>query len=312
MTIILDGTTGITAPVITTPGASINTNISYTGTLTGGTGVVNLGSGQLVKDAAGNVGLGVTPSAWYSAYKAMQLGISSSLFGSTSGSAVWLNSNAYKNASNVDTYIATATASSYQQLFGSHTWFTAPSGTAGNAIAFTQAMTLDASGNLLVGTTTHVGGAQNNNSFDYSPSLQAAIINHVSGTPSTYTWLNFGYSTSIIGSIAQVGTTGTLYNTTSDYRLKTVIGPVADAGTRIDSLLPVEYEWKADGARTRGFLAHQFQEVYAGSVTGTKDAVDEDGKPKYQAMQASSSEVIADLVAEIQSLRKRLTALENK
>jgi hypothetical protein len=35
-------------------------NPSYTGTLTGGTGVVNLGSGQVVKDASGNFGLGVT------------------------------------------------------------------------------------------------------------------------------------------------------------------------------------------------------------------------------------------------------------
>jgi hypothetical protein len=48
--------------------------------------------------------------------------------------------------------------------------------------------------------------------------------------------------------------------------------------------------------------------VYAGSVTGSKDAVDTEGKPVYQAMQASSSEVIADLVAEIQSLRQRLAA----
>jgi hypothetical protein len=33
-------------------------------------------------------------------------------------------------------------------------WYNAPSGTAGNAITFTQAMTLDASGNLLVGKTS--------------------------------------------------------------------------------------------------------------------------------------------------------------
>jgi hypothetical protein len=59
-------------------------------------------------------------------------------------------------------------------------------------------------------------------------------------------------------------------------------------------------------------LAHKFQEVYADSVTGEKDAVDAEGKPVYQAMQASSPEVIADLVAEIQSLRKRLAALEAK
>jgi hypothetical protein len=33
------------------------TNLSYTGTLTGGTGVVNLGSGQFYKDASGNIGI---------------------------------------------------------------------------------------------------------------------------------------------------------------------------------------------------------------------------------------------------------------
>jgi len=57
-------------------------------------------------------------------------------------------------------------------------------------------------------------------------------------------------------------------------------------------------------------LAHEFQTVYANSVTGEKDAVNADGKPVYQAMQASTAEVMADLVAEIQSLRARLSALE--
>jgi hypothetical protein len=46
------------------------------------------------------------------------------------------------------------------------------------------------------------------------------------------------------------------------------------------------------------------------SVSGEKDAVDEEGKPKYQGMQASSAEVIANLVAELQSVRKRLAVLE--
>lgn len=49
MPIILDGTTGIDNDA---------TDLSYTGTLTGGTGVVNLGSGQVYKDASGNVGIG--------------------------------------------------------------------------------------------------------------------------------------------------------------------------------------------------------------------------------------------------------------
>ena len=108
-----------------------------------------------------------------------------------------------------------------------------------------------------------------------------------------------------LGSITHNGS-GTAYNTTSDYRLKTVVGAVTGHGERLDALEPIEYIWNSNGSRTRGFLAHKFQEVYADSVSGTKDAVDADGKPIYQAMQASSSEVIADLVAEIKSLRKRL------
>jgi hypothetical protein len=48
-------------------------------------------------------------------------------------------------------YIGTGLASQYQQVSGIHKFFTAPSGTAGNAITFTQAMTLDASGNLGIG-----------------------------------------------------------------------------------------------------------------------------------------------------------------
>jgi hypothetical protein len=136
----------------------------------------------------------------------------------------------------------------------------------------------------------------------------AVFIGHPSGTSSGTAFFGCYYNSSGIGSISQNGTTGVLFNTTSDYRLKDVIGSVTGAGERIDALEPIEYEWKADGSRTRGFLAHKFQEVYAGSVSGTKDAVDSDGNPVYQSMQASSSEVIADLVAEIQSLRQRLAA----
>jgi hypothetical protein len=44
-------------------------------------------------------------------------------------------------------------------------------------------------------------------------------------------------------------------------------------------------------------------------VAGVKDAVDKGGKPKYQAMQASSSEVMANIVAELQTLRKRVAEL---
>jgi hypothetical protein len=47
---------------LTVPALQVNGNAAYTGTLTGGTGAVNLGSGQLIKDASGNVGIGITPT----------------------------------------------------------------------------------------------------------------------------------------------------------------------------------------------------------------------------------------------------------
>jgi hypothetical protein len=128
------------------------------------------------------------------------------------------------------------------------------------------------------------------------------IANKASGST---TLANFYSGSTLVGTITSNGTI-TVYGTTSDYRLKTVVGAVTGHGERLDALEPVEYTWNSNGSRTRGFLAHKFQEVYADSVSGTKDAVDSDGKAVYQQMQAGSPEVIADLVAEIKSLRKRL------
>jgi len=122
-------------------------NPSYTGTLTGGTGVVNLGSGQFVKDASGNLGLGVTPSAW-SGFTAFQLPNGGYFAGG--GGYTNFTTNVYNDGS--QKYINSgAYALSYQQHGdGAHKWYTAPTGTAGNPISFTQAMTLTSSGELLV------------------------------------------------------------------------------------------------------------------------------------------------------------------
>jgi hypothetical protein len=117
--------------------------------------------------------------------------------------------------------------------------------------------------------------------------------------------------TTSVGSI-QVTTTGTTFTTTSDYRLKNITGSLTDSGTFIDALKPKTGTWKLNNSKFAGFLAHEFAEISPSSVAGEKDAVDADGQPAYQSMQASSPEVIANLVAELQSLRKRLAALESK
>ena len=105
-----------------------------------------------VDGATGNVGIGVVPSAWGTAYKAIQVGETPSLFGAYT--QVSLASNHYIDDSFVQRYVAAGAASHYQQVSGVHSWFNAPYGAAGNAITFTQAMTLDANGNLGIGTSS--------------------------------------------------------------------------------------------------------------------------------------------------------------
>jgi hypothetical protein len=70
----------------------------------------------------------------------------------SSGTNAFMGSNWFYDGA--DKYITSDYATFYRQTGGAHTWATAASGTAGNAITFTQAMTLDASGRLGIGTTT--------------------------------------------------------------------------------------------------------------------------------------------------------------
>jgi hypothetical protein len=108
---------------------------------------------RLTLDSSGNLGLGVTPSAWGSTWRVLDAGNLSSFVNNTGGSTTDIWHNAFVNNGGSPIYKTTAAASFYRLQGGAFGWFNAPSGTAGNAITFTQAMTLTAGGNLLVGST---------------------------------------------------------------------------------------------------------------------------------------------------------------
>ena len=105
-------------------------------------------------DSSGNLGLGVTPSAWLGAgyidFPSYGFIGNATVF---SGGSINVGLNAYYASSAWRYKASSLNATTYTQAAGEHRWSTAPSGTAGNAITFTQALTLSAVGNLLLGGT---------------------------------------------------------------------------------------------------------------------------------------------------------------
>jgi hypothetical protein len=260
-------------------------------------------------DASGRLGIGTSsPTTPLQIQSTAATGVNSIFCtGSTTSYNFWTISNTSGNARiGVDSSSGGALAtgsSAYSTVIGSST-ATSLHLISNGAVG----ATLDTSGNLLVGTTT--AGAKFTLQYDGGVVVGQNINDSANTTNSTL--MQFLIQGTQVGTIKRVGaTSAVVYNTTSDYRLKNVVGAVTGQGDRIDALKPINYLWKEGNTSARGFLAHEFQEVYANSVSGDKDAVDANGNPVYQAMQASTSEVIADLVAEIQSLRKRLSALES-
>ena len=106
--------------------------------------------------SAGNVGIGTTPSAWGSTQRVLEIGgpengylafNPANLQSFIYWNAYFDTDNRYKKSSqNAAAFGVTST--------GSYAWYTAPSGTAGNSIPFTQAMTLTNGGNVGIGTTS--------------------------------------------------------------------------------------------------------------------------------------------------------------
>jgi hypothetical protein len=163
-------------------------------------------------------------------------------------------------------------------------------------------MRIDSSGNLKVGTTSTT---PTNGGFAFiSGTIGQFRTSHATGTGSGNWYQAFYLGASVIGTITQNGTTGVLYNTSSDERLKENITDSADAGSKVDAIQIRQFDWKADGThQDYGVIAQELVEVAPEAVHQPVDEED--------MMGVDYSKLVPMLIKEVQSLRSRVAELEN-
>jgi hypothetical protein len=275
---------------------------------------------------ANGLGVGVTPSAWNSSYRALQIGATGALWQSASG-FTFLSDNAFVNSGASNIYITTAGASFYRQNAGVHTWWNAPSGTAGNAITFTQAMTLDATGNLHVGTTAYIGVGSNvvnslsgfnlvpnntgnaaNRNWQFAANGSAAGNLDFTISSANNTYPNSAYRMQLTSAGALNNTTGT-YGTISDLRLKENISDARNYLADLLKLRVVKYSLKEESsavATKLGFIAQEVEQVFPNLV----DQSDKEYDGAEGIRSVKTSILIPMLLKAIQELTARVQTLE--
>ena len=180
-----------------------------------------------------------------------------------------------------------------------------------------EAMRIDSSGNLLVGSTAQTYSSR----LEVSHSGLDGITTVFNGTAGNNA-MKFHNANGQVGAIVTSGTS-TSYNTSSDYRLKENVVPLAGAADRLAQIPVHRFNFIADPDTTvDGFLAHEVQAVVPEAVTGTHNEVDDDGNAVMQGIDQSKlvplltaalKEAITKieiLETEMTSVKARLDALE--
>ncbi|AGG91252.1 hypothetical protein SWVG_00011 [Synechococcus phage S-RIP1] len=183
--------------------------------------------------------------------------------------------------------------------------------TADGASSPTERMRITSDGNVLIGKTssdfTANGCEFSSTGGVFTRTAEALTINR-QGSNGIAVVLRRSNVT--VGSIS-VTTSATAYNTSSDYRLKENVVQLTGAADRLKQLKPSQFNFIADPDTTvDGFLAHEAQAVVPECVTGTKDAVDDDGNPVYQGI--DQSKLVPLLTAALQEALAKIETLEQR
>lgn len=176
---------------------------------------------------------------------------------------------------------------------------------------------VNTSGDVTIGTTNNLPGYLNSvtgvalqqdgtSCFSKSGNITTVINNNGSGQSLT----QYSYQGTYTGQVILNGTTGVLYVTASDYRLKENVVPLDNALARVSSLKPSRFNFKTEPGRTvDGFIAHEVQEVIPDAVSGQKDGA-EMQSVDYGKLTPLLTAAIQELKAELDAVKAELAALK--
>jgi hypothetical protein len=267
----------------------------------------NNGTVAVTVDSSQNVGIGTTSPSTGTLNK--QLTINS---GASALAGVVLQNNTTGTGSTDGTalYINSADAALINYEAGALSFGTSA----------TERMRLTNDGYFLVGCTL-LPASNRTKGFAARPNSQGGIqiyqtsavsdwaINSTSGSICNF-YSDNGTTLILSGQINVNGNATAYTSTASDYRLKENVTNYTGGLNAIASLRPVSFTWKESKQQDIGFIAHELQTIVPSSVVGEKDAVDENGKPQYQAIFPAPAQMIANLVAAIQEQQALITQLQ--
>jgi len=281
----------------TTPAAGTFTNLAYTGTLTGGTGVINIGSGQVYKDTSGNVGIGTSsPTSKLDVTSGNNEGIVTTngtqvtkLFNSTSITAgsLWVTSN-------------------HALTLGTNN---------------TERMRINASGNLLVGSTSDSQTSGNGvkikpNTYGVGlPSVEVVTSGTASSSGYTLYSTGAGAYRFYVEDSGQINATSTSITAISDVTLKENIRDLETGLTEVMNLKPRRFDWKEEtkleAKNVAGFIAQEVEAVLPELVYDYNYNKNESKKSlKMGDMLPTLVKAIQELSAKVDTLQAELNTLK--
>jgi Chaperone of endosialidase len=301
-------------------------------------GIATNGTEKIRIDASGNVGLGTTtPGAVVDIHNASSLLILNTYRNDAAGSSVFFQKSrsatigtntivqngdaigsVYFNGANGTGYSEAAlirgsvdgTPGATNDMPGRLQFYTTPDGSG----TLTERMRITNGGFVFINTTSNFSADKMCLAFGTAENgFGIRDNNDTSGA----TFAVFRNSTNAIcGSVTRVTTTNAVnYNTSSDYRLKVNVAPLVNGLQRALQLKPVSFDWIDNSESSEGFIAHEVAEVFPHAVSGTKDDIDENGRPKYQGVDYGKitpilAAAIKELNAKVEALEARVAELE--